>query len=743
MKVVNRECVEKFKEKILIGKKRTIIFKSIVCCGGCAVGLSLIVNLILLPLAYYVCDWLDIDMLTEYFKPALTPDLARVYFFFIIFLCIISCVMLGIDKSIKYRYLIACILLFLLVCGKFTGSSIGAFDTMLYGNTSEYRNTTVLGRPQGIRADEWAIEKPFYFAQAAKGIEQPYYNYNLMIDGADMVVMAFSPVRDIIITAKPALIGFLFLPVEYAFSFYWNFRIIFLLLSTYELAVLLLKNKKIAVCAAIALLFSPPIQWLFSQWLIDIIISGQYIVVFWFYLLKSKSIYLKLVWAILLAGGCNAYIYVMYPAAQIPFLYFFGGIAIYFGVKFNWKKVIKENWIYIIVCGIIVGGMGLHFLNMSHSALSTMMNTVYPGGNRVWGTFSWDYELLPFMNLFTSLYKDSVYLNNCETAQFVYFLPFQIICLIWVLKEKNKNTQQRTFILILSSITLMLYILAKLPVKTIFSEVMLLGMSYPRRLYYAIGYGFFWLLWLMILEMEFIKIKKNNKKIAIIIITISVLCMAMYSPILREYFEFGKTICGTMILLGVCLAYGYLGYLFIGETKQRKRFICIYILVNMFQTIMINPITVGMDSVYEKESLKAVREIASKDPNARWITSGNAGIGNLVSAQGVKRCSGYYYYPDIAMMEIIDPNKKYVNLWNSFSAVDMRVTLGENYVESPNKDVALTVWIDFETADTLGIRYIYDMGTISDELLSTGMLDAIYTDSVDKVTIYKILEKET
>ena len=120
------------------------------------------------------------------------------------------------------------------------------------------------------------------------------------------------------------------------------------------------------------------------------------------------------------------------------------------------------------------------------------------------------------------------------------------------------------------------------------------------------------------------------------------------------------------------------------------------------------------------------------------MISGNAGIGNLVSAQGVKRCSGYYYYPDISMMKLIDPEETYVNLWNSFTAVDMRLTEGNNHIESPENNVAITAYINLETAKKLNIRYVFDMGTISDEFLSSGNLEIIYIDPVDNVTIYKI-----
>ena len=735
--------ISQFKEYLISGKVRSIFFKCSAACIVISSLLSLFSNIIFLPLFYHAAALCKLEHLQNYFKPALNFSWNRVFFFFILFLLLMSIYLFGLENILRYRYLVAAILFFLLVSGKFTGSSIGAFDQMLYGNTSAHTDTTILGRAQGIRADEWAIEKPYYFAQAAEGVNQPYYNYNLMIDGADMVIMAFSPVRDIIMSARPALLGFLFLPVEYTFSFYWNFRLIFLFLSTFELGLLLLNNKKISFCVAIALTWSAPVQWLFSQWLIDIIISGQYAVVFWNYLLASNTRKEKLLYSILLGCACNMYIYVMYPAAQIPFFYIFISMAIYIMWKYRAQKPLsRRNWPWFVIVFFLISSMALHFLYMSRDALTTMLNTVYPGGgDREWGTFAWDYELLPFMNLLTGIYKDSPYLNNCETAQFVYFLPFQLACIPFIVRNKRKDSKTLCLFMI-GSVSLILYLLAKLPKQTLLSDILLLGMSYPRRLHYALGFGFFWTLWIIVCILFLHTKEKASFRISksfSIFCTVVTLFAVIYSDTLRQYFGIGSSVTGTVTVILLCLGFGYMGYLLLFYQKQNiRKFIIIYLIITIASTLFVNPLSCGMDSIYEKTSLEAVRQISARDKDGRWMISGNAGIGNLVSAQGVKRCSGYYYYPDISMMKLIDPEETYVNLWNSFTAVDMRLTEGNNHIESPENNVAITAYINLETAKKLNIRYVFDMGTISDEFLSSGNLEIIYIDPVDNVTIYKI-----
>ena len=196
---------------------------------------------------------------------------------------------------------------------------------------------------------------------------------------------------------------------------------------------------------------------------------------------------------------------------------------------------------------------------------------------------------------------------------------------------------------------------------------------------------------------------------------------------------------GMAVLIVCVIMYGKLGDLLLrGKASYVKRFAILYTVISVMQTILINPLASGLDAVYEKKSLEQVRQIAADDPDGRWMISGNAGIGNLVSMQGVKRCSGYYYYPDIDMMKIIDPEEKYIDLWNAFTALDMRLTEGENYVESPDGIPSLIVYVNLETARKLNIHYIFTTMEEPESYIETGILQKLYEDEQDNAKIYQI-----
>ena len=166
--------------------------------------------------------------------------------------------------------------------------------------------------------------------------------------------------------------------------------------------------------------------------------------------------------------------------------------------------------------------------------------------------------------------------------------------------------------------------------------------------------------------------------------------------------------------------------------------------ISIISTIFVNPITYGTDSMFEKNEMKEVREL-SRENEGRWMVSGNATIANLVTAQGVKRTSGTYYYPDKKMMEIIDPDDKYENMWNQYAHIDMRLTDGKNYItqydEEQGAELGGTdriVYINLDTAKKIGIKYIMSKYDIPRVYIESGSVEQVYYSEIDAWGIYEV-----
>lgn len=672
-------------------------------------------------------------------------SIPRIYFFSIFFFFILLLRHWKKNVVYKYRYVFAGLLFFMLVIGKFSGSSMGFYDGMLSDNTEDYVESTLLGIPQGLRGDEWATEKPYYFAQDS--VDYAYYNTNLMLDGCDMVISAFAPVKNIMIVTRPDLWGFLFLPRDYAFAFYWNLRIIILFMASFELGAMLTQKYKYGVVFGLMVCFAPPIQWWLSQTIMIIIWSGEYFIVFFNHVLSDDRALKKILYVLSASWMALIYIFTLYPAAQVPMGYIFAGLLLYVMVR-NWSKkpfCMKNICCYGVMAGL-TGCFCLYFYRMSGVAMKTLLNTVYPGKIRSWIALEWDYELLQLVNPFTwCKYLESI--NNCEASQYYSFIPFIIIGFLFIIAGKTGKSDSKILLIkILIIISGMLWMFAYLPEMPLINKITLLSFSYPVRILLASGYGFMLsaLMIVSVYQKEMISDQeKKIKRIIALMIYLMLVVLSMNSTLLKEYIGANK-IAGICILL-LAGIYVYIGYqLLLGTVRSVRNFVIFYIALSMISTVFINPVTFGTDSMFEKETMKEIRLIDSKE-KGRWIVSGHTTIANLVTAQGVARASGTYYYPDKEMMEIIDPKHEYENMWNQYAHIDMRLTDGENYITQYDKETDMTlsgvdriVYINIDTARKLNIKYIFTKYDVPTEYEKSGQVVKLYKNDIDMWTIYKI-----
>ena len=686
-------------------------------------------------------------MVSMYFIKSMFFSWPRIYFLFVIYILGFTIVIMGFKTSIKYRYLIALILLIMLVAGKFTGSSIGYYDNILKGNTESYVESTLLGQPQGIRGDEWATEKPYYFAQIMAKEKLEYFNSKLAFKGADMVVSAFSPVKDIIIVARPDLWGFLFLPKDYAFSFYWVSRLLLLFMASFEMLRILTKKYKYAVIGATCIVFAPPVQWWLSQTLMIMLMAGNYAIVCLNRTIRSSSLKEKLVFTFLMFWFAFIYILTMYPAFQVPLAYIYIGIlAILWRDNKEYKILSKNNLIVAFFMSIPFVALLIRFFNMSSPAMNIILQTHYPGNSRPWVNLPWDFELYSIINLFTSTVAHPDFLNASEISQFWNFAVFLIVPILFT---KKSIRLQYIPAKILFGISSGLFIISKLPEIYILNKISLLSFTYPSRMTVAFGYGFMLSLILYLSEVDDSgEIQHSNKRITAnpisIVLGTSIVAVSIISDNIRLYFQ--KNFSSAYILIIPCVFFTYMGYLLISEKKENiRKFNVLFILLSLFSTILVNPLTYGTSSMFDKTTMREIRKLDEKD-NGRWMVSGSPTISNLVTAQGVARVSGTYYYPDFDMMSVIDKDSKFDDLYNQFAHIDMRLTdekdisidiIDRERSEKVNGTNRI-VYIPIDVARELGIKYIFTDIEIPEELAKNKEIILIYEDYIDSWKIYKI-----
>ncbi len=302
--------------KIILFFLKVLVFmlKKFLTIILCSIVLSLSIEFVVLKTILYVSQLLSIDSLCRLLGNVNKFSIIRSYFFFIFSLLIVSLRVIDREKLLKYRYLVALIVFLCLVSGKFTGSSLGFYDYLITDNTVEYSCSTLLGIPRGIRGDEWATEKPMYFAQALSKNPFQYFNEKLGFEGYDMVVSGFSPIKDVLILTRPDLWGFLFLSKDYAFSFYWNLRLLLLFMSVFEFIYFFgKKDGYIAFLSAVIVVFSPPVQWWLSQSLMIMIYSALFFLVCYMKFFEREGLCKRKIFLfVCMVFFSNIYIYLLF-----------------------------------------------------------------------------------------------------------------------------------------------------------------------------------------------------------------------------------------------------------------------------------------------------------------------------------------------------------------------------------------------------------------------------------------------
>lgn len=725
--------------------KETIF--STVSCVISALLCAIIFDGVVLKLILELASMLNLDTLSRYFSEAEFFSWKRIIFFFNLLLIPSICVWLGKYRAVKYRYVLAFLLLVLMTIGQYTGSSLGYYDFMLQNNTEEYQCSTLLGIPQGIRGDEWATEKPYYFAQANGMEDFPYYNHKLMLDGADMVISAFAPIKDIITLFRPALLGFWFLPSANAFAFYWWWKIIALFMAAFEICRLISGRYYYGVMGAFVFVFAPPNQWWMSQAIIEIIAFG-------FYALVAYNAFLitEVRWKRILALGLTFYcvtgfVFTMYPASQVPFAYIFLAILIWIIWKNRDKKPFSLRKLALYAgTSMPFVAVGLRFAHMSGDALLTMLHTTYPGSVRPWEKLMPQYPLYQLVNPLTANIQHPNFLNSCEISQYYSFTIVLIPFMLWLIWRNRK--QKIGFLpMILFAFSTFLLLIVWIPEIPLLNKITLLNMSYPVRIAMAYGMGYMLTIIALLPELEE-RLQGVPQKMAKVFCGIGGLVIFCFTINVKEIYDYIMSArLGPFLLVIIIEAFSYMAYALIrGGEKYCHRFVLGLLVLSIFSTACINPITQGIDSMFEKTTMREIREIDQESPG-RWMVSGDPVISNLVTAQGVARVTGTYYYPDWTMMEIIDPSHKYEQYWNQYAHVDMRLTDGDNIVSSYDYERELEmepvyriVYINLDTAQKLGIKYIFTSIELPQNLLENGSVLQRYVDPVDSWKIYEVVQ---
>lgn len=572
------------------------------------------------------------------------------------------------DFIIKYRYSISllCIILFTIL--QYSGSSNGVFT---YFMLEPECNNTLSGSFRGIRSDEFGVETVLAISQSRNGFS--YFNNAIRGTNTDVFSIVHAPVKDILSIGKLFNMGYFFLNTGMGLAFYWNFRLLLLILVSYELFYIITNKKKyISLVGAIVVTFSSAVQWQFSNALIDIIISGELALVLLNKFLISKEYFkVRLLCLIGITICAITYAFTFYPPFMIAFGYIFLAIGVWIIYKNKeiYRFSIKDIFI-IIICIIFITLIFIRYFILSEETIKILTNTSYPGkrinngGNGIKYLFS--YIINPFL-------KEIEFSDNCALASICSFFPIPLFISIYCIINKKSLS----FFIPIVSVTIFELIFVLFGFPQIISKLTLLSYSSVERIALAINFANIYMLFYMICNIKF---EFMNEKKKIIIMTI----------------------------LGVMSLYSGIG---------------------------VNPITKSIDGITETNLAHAIQEIIVNDEEALWISINDImGLSNYSVANGAKVLNSTNIYPNEDFFTKAlgkEETEKQKNIWNRYAHI--RIVLDDKcYVESTHSKDIIILHLTADRIRELGVKYIitYDKKEIfSDKNLN---VQVVYEKIIDK-----------
>lgn len=636
----------------------------------------------------------------------------------------------------KYRYFIVFFLIFLGILFEFSGSSIGIWGDYL--NTEELDNV-LFGVSRSIRSDEFATSTIWTFSQFANPQALlPYFSEIVRGTKTDMFILLNQPVYALPILFKPAQWGYLFLGLNKGLSFAWLVRFFLMFMSLFEMLFLILKrDKKLAFIGATLISYGPAVQW-WSMGPAEILTMGSIAVIIVYHYVHTDNYIKRLLLALLLSWAATAYALVIYPAWQVPYLYVFVTIALYF-IIIQWKQMIF-NWKKDIP--IIFGALALTFICLlaivfvSKEAIQLTLQTAYPGARSSAGG---GMEFFSFVTgyPFSIWYPTFGLFEERGMNVFYDFFPLGMILAtyVWIKKKDGLSTA-----LLLLNLFFIAYMVAGIP--TILAKVTLLSFTMTARI---IPIFSFINIILILRSVTFLKdtfTQRSNKIISFLLASLviffaynstSAYITTSISTNGASELKISVVRWGILLISYIILMYSF--YALLSFNKQR--ILKISLIIAFLSGVMINPVRVGTDVIFGSPLVSNIQTITKKDTKSKWLVDSiGYPMTNLPLVAGAPTINSTNAYPNLELWQSLDTNNLYNDVYNRYSHILVELTNSDEPVFELLQPDVFKVMLPISKLAQLDVKYIISIRDLSS--FNTEDIHFELQSTADNYLIYKV-----
>ena len=628
-------------------------------------------------------------------QPTIYPIHRAIYLFLAYWFVVLHlCIPLGdmYDFITKHRYKLALGILVFMTLMQYTTSSNSIFSSFTF---EADKNNSIIGNGSnsGFLYFDYAVEEPIAVAQESNN----YARFNNKIGGidTDLDALVHSPVKNIFIIAKLYNVGYLLLGSHMGLAFETTFKLLFVLLASYEFLMMLTNNKKAhAIVGSVVLATSIASQ-------IDaalIIACVETILVLFDKFMLEESTKKKCLYVCGMTIALLTYMFTFYLPYIIAFGYFMIAALVWIVLK-NFKEYkFKIIDIVLILGGLIVTFIiSISFYYSSEGVIKYLFDTVYPGRGDT-------YRVNGLPLLFSYLFNYLIPFKAHQISPAVYggiFSLFPITAIIAFYYAFYKDKYQEFFMPMVVYLTIIIVAtVSKFP--DVINDISFFKYVYQVEASVVADFVGFLIMMFYIgnVQENIFKVKGRIRFLVGIMIIIAIMNYPAYILEHRMHLS--------VIAVVIC----WCGYSFLAANKKEYRGALLFFLVVLSITgVFLKPVTIGAHGITDLNISHKIQEISKNDKEAKWVALNDVpmGMANFIVANGGTSLNAVPFYQGEDFYKAVLGEEKALEtkeIWNRYAHVLVELDKECSIEKNEYEDDILTLKLDKNALNNLNVKYL-------------------------------------
>ena len=319
----------------------------------------------------------------------------------------------------------------------------------------------------------------------------------------------------------------------------------------------------------------------------------------------------------------------------------------------------------------------MYIYSKSKGTIDLITNTVYPGsrletgGDKYTefsvGCNSFVHVFRYWGNIFFALTDNNLIRNQCITAVFFDLFPIGLVISCVVLfKDKTKDK-----LLILFLFLYMFFsVWCVIGFPKFLAQITMMKVSPAYRTFIVLSF-----LNVLIFVRSISLVKYEMNKLYSFIVSFVLVTTVVVSNIFiyKAYFDIVKIVVVSIL--------SFIVFYLILRNKKNKFFMFLIMAVMIVSGLFVNPIQKGIDVVNNLELSKIIKKTDSQEKGLWIVENFNFFAINFPIMQGVKTLNSTNTYPNFNILNMLDNNKKYSNVYNRYANVLIKLIHENNIMD--------------------------------------------------------------